>query len=41
LARHGELYKMLEHTDKFSDLLARSLFTQLISGTPYLLYLSK
>jgi hypothetical protein len=27
LARHGELYKMLEHTDKFSDLLARSLFT--------------
>jgi hypothetical protein len=27
LARHGELFKVLEHTDKFSDSLARSLFT--------------
>jgi hypothetical protein len=26
LARHGELFKFLEHTDKFSDLLSRSLF---------------
>ena len=32
LARHGELFKILEHTDKFTDKLARSLFKQLITG---------
>lgn len=32
LARHGELFKILEHTEKFSDSLARSLFLQLLQG---------
>jgi len=26
LAGHGELYKMLENTDKFSEQMTRSLF---------------
>ena len=32
LAGHGELYKIVECTDKFSESLTRSLFSQLIDG---------
>ena len=32
LAGHGELYKIVECTDKFSEKLTRSLFSQLIDG---------
>jgi len=36
LARHGELYKIIENSDKFSDLLGRSLFRQILAGLEYL-----
>lgn len=32
LAAHGELFKLLESTERFTDSLARSLFQQLIEG---------
>ena len=32
LAGHGELYKIVESTDKFSESITRSLFVQLIDG---------
>jgi serine/threonine protein kinase len=36
LAEYGELYKFIEHTDRFSERLARSLYYQLINGLEYL-----
>jgi len=36
LAEYGELYKFIEHTDRFSERLARNLFGQLVSGLSYL-----
>jgi serine/threonine protein kinase len=36
LAEYGELYKFIEHTDRFSERLARSLYYQLIHGLEYL-----
>ncbi len=32
LAAHGELYKIVESTDKFSEELSRTFFAQLIDG---------
>ena len=32
LAGHGELFKIVESTDKFSESITRSLFVQLIDG---------
>ena len=32
LVRYGELYKILENTEKFNDSLSRTMFTQLIKG---------
>jgi serine/threonine protein kinase len=34
LAENGELYKMIESTDRFSESLSRTLFKQLIYGNP-------
>lgn len=36
LAEYGELFRFIEHTDRFSERLARALFTQLIEGLDYL-----
>jgi len=36
LAEYGEIYSFIEHTDRFSERLARTLFTQLIEGLDYL-----
>jgi serine/threonine protein kinase len=36
LAEYGEIFRFIEHTDKFSERLARTLFTQLVEGLDYL-----
>ena len=36
LAEYGELYRFIEHTDRFSEKLARHLFAQMIQGLEYL-----
>jgi serine/threonine protein kinase len=36
LAEFGELFRFIEHTDKFSEKLARTLFLQLLKGLDYL-----
>jgi serine/threonine protein kinase len=36
LADYGELFKFIEHTDRFSERLARTLYLQLMSGLVYL-----
>lgn len=36
LAEYGELFRFIEHTDRFSEKLARHLFVQMISGLEYL-----
>lgn len=36
LAEYGELYRFVEHTERFSEPLAKSLFIQLIEGLQYL-----
>lgn len=36
LAEYGELFRFIEHTDRFSERLARTLFEQLIEGLNYL-----
>lgn len=32
MAAHGELFKLIESTERFTDSVARSLFRQLIEG---------
>ncbi len=36
LAKYGELFKFIEHTDRFSEPLARTLFRHVIEGMMYL-----
>ena len=36
LAEYGELFKFIEHTDRFSERFARTLYSQLIHGLDYL-----
>lgn len=36
LAEYGEIYKFIEHTERFSERLARSLYLQLMQGLAYL-----
>ena len=36
LAQYGELYHFIEHTDRFSEKLARTMYIQLIQGLHYL-----
>ena len=36
LAEYGELFRFIEHTDRFSERLARNLFQQLMKGLDYL-----
>jgi serine/threonine protein kinase len=36
LAEYGELFRFIEHTDRFSERFARKLFIQLIEGLEYL-----
>lgn len=36
LAEYGELFRFIEHTDRFQERLARALFSQLIEGLNYL-----
>ena len=36
LAEYGELYKFIEHSDRFTERFARTLYNQLINGLDYL-----
>lgn len=36
LAKHGDLYRLVEYNDRFSEGLVRNLFLQLIEGMEYL-----
>lgn len=36
LAEFGELFRFIEHTDRFSEKLSRTLFIQLLKGLDYL-----
>lgn len=36
LAQYGELYKFIEHTERFSERFARTLYMQLVQGLSYL-----
>ena len=36
LADYGELYHFIEHTDRFPERLARTLYIQLVQGLNYL-----
>jgi SNF-related kinase/serine kinase len=36
LAEYGELFRFIEHTDRFTERLARTIFSQLILGLDYL-----
>lgn len=36
LAEYGELFRFVEHTDRFSERLAKTLFSQIILGLEYL-----
>ena len=36
LVQYGELFQFIEHSDRFSEKLARTLFIQLLKGLSYL-----
>jgi serine/threonine protein kinase len=36
LAEYGELYKFIEHSERFEDPLSKYIFNQLIEGVGYL-----
>lgn len=36
LATYGEIFRFIEHTDRFSERFAKTLFLQLLQGLDYL-----
>lgn len=36
LAEYGEIFRFIEHTERFSEQLARNIFSQLVDGLHYL-----